>query len=166
MTKHKKIMLIIVAVVIVSIFIGSSVTVLARKYMDRSDEFNEITEVVLSADELTSYVNGEEKTLNKASVDSILENMMQGSRQMPAFGVALHNEVIEAKKLGVWLELKYDKTIVYDEMPFDRLLIEVGADYTGFNLMRYHDGQYEGRCYYVDLVENNMQVLYDYLINV
>ena len=161
MRKGIKISLIIVLVLIVLGFVGGGIVVMAKRDREMSGTINE---VVLEADKILAYVEGEEKEPNESQVKQILTNMMADCRQMPAFGVALDSEVKEAIKTKVWLELEYDKTIVFDEMPFDKLLIEVGEDYTGFNLMRHHDGKYEGRCYYVDLVEHDMSELYNYLI--
>jgi hypothetical protein len=72
--------------------------------------------------------------------------------------------VKEAMKNNVWLELEFDKTIEYNQMPFDTILIEVNSEYAGFNLMRGNKGEYDGRCYYVDL-DGNMSKLYDFVVN-
>lgn len=161
MNRQAKISLIIVIAVIIIGFVGGGIIVMAQKNREMTGT---IQEVVLESDKLLAYVEGEKKEVNETQIKQILSNMMADCRQMPAFGVALDNEVKDAIKSKVWLELEYDKTIVFDEMPFDKLLIEVGEDYTGFNLMRHHDGKYEGRCYYVDLVEHDMSELYNYLI--
>ena len=46
------------------------------------------------------------------------------------------------------------------EMLFSKLLINVNKDWTGFNIIRYYNGCYDGRCYYVDLIDANMENLY------
>ena len=69
-------------------------------------------------------------------------------------------------KQGVWLKLIYDKTFVHNEMPFDSLLIQIEKDWTGFNIYRGNNGIYEGRCFYIDLVNNNMKNLYECIIKI
>ena len=49
-------------------------------------------------------------------------------------------------------------------MPFEKLLVQVGKEYYGFNLIRYTSERgYDGRCFYLDLVGKNMNDLYDLL---
>ena len=54
-----------------------------------------------------------------------LQNMIDGSRQMPAFGVSLDNETKQAIKSGVWIKFCFDFVGYNSEMPFDTLLIQV-----------------------------------------
>ena len=70
---------------------------------------------------------------------------------MPAFGVSLNDETIQAKQTGVWIELFYETTCLNNEMPFDSLLIQVEPENTGFNVIRKYDDKYDGRCFYIDL---------------
>lgn len=163
MSKLKKIGLIFVVVALV-LLVGGGITVIAKNLLDKEKDYSSITEVVLSADNIQVYMDGNQKDIDKDQINNLIEQMMKDCRQMPAFGVALDNEVKTARNNGVWIELEYNQKQIYDEMPFDKLLIEVGQDYSGFNIMRHHDGEYEGRCYYVDLVNNNMSTLYDYIV--
>lgn len=77
--------------------------------------------------------------------------MLEGYREMPAFGVSLHEEVENAKKSGLWIEFCYESIYMHEEMPYERLLIGLEKGDRGFNLMRFCGGKYEGRCFYVDL---------------
>lgn len=90
-----------------------------------------------------------------------LINTCQDSHEMPAFGVSLHNDTIEAIKSGLWIELNFNQ-LKHREMPFDSLLIQVVEDYTGMNIIRKWNGEYSGRCYYID-INNNMSSLYNCL---
>ena len=90
--------------------------------------------------------------------------IFNNSREMPAFGVALHDDTIEAMKNGVWLELTFDKIYTHNEMVFEKLLIKVEENLTGFNIIRFYGGQYQGRCFYIDLVNYDTSKLYDMLV--
>ena len=82
---------------------------------------------------------------------------------MPAFGVALHNDTIEVMTKGIWVEFIFDNTKSHNEMLFDSLLINVVGEHSGFNIIRKYQGQYEGRCFYVDLIDNNLSTLEEYI---
>jgi hypothetical protein len=106
--------------------------------------------------------------LDNVEQQTILNGLLltvENSHEMPAYGVAIHNEVKDAITKGLWIELIFDKTIIHNEMPFDKLLIEVNANSQGFNLIRYHDNIYEGRCYYLSL-NSSMEKLYNTIINI
>ena len=83
-----------------------------------------------------------------------LEKATQNAHDMPAFAVSLDNEIIKEKESGLWLELMFDKTQTFNEMPFDALLFKIEENNSGLNLIRKHNGKYEGRCFYLNLNEN------------
>ena len=93
-----------------------------------------------------------------ATYEIVLENfgkMIKGSRQMPAFGVSLDNETRTAMKSGVWVEFDFGRTLFCNEMPFERLLLQLNENYQGINLARYNaECGYHGRCFYLDLNGN------------
>lgn len=120
----------------------------------------EKVEVII--DNKTTHIDNDSDEYTQ--IFSELDNMLKNSHEMPAFGVSLDNEVKEATKNGVWLKLIYSSTITYNDMTFDTLLIEVQKEWGGFNIHRGNNEVYEGRCYYISL-ENNMNKLYDCLIN-
>ena len=95
---------------------------------------------------------------------NILNQMLQDSHPMPALGISLHTETLESLKSGIWLKLQYNGTQYVDDMPFDELLINVNSEFFGFNIIRGNKGVYDGRCYYIDLVDNTMSPLYEHLI--
>ncbi|MBO5910011.1 MAG: hypothetical protein J6Q15_00730, partial [Clostridia bacterium] len=63
-------------------------------------------------------------------------------------------------------KLQYNGTQVVDDMPFDELLIEINPEFSGFNVIRGNKGIFEGRCYYVNLVNCTMKELYQYVSNI
>ena len=96
-------------------------------------------------------------------LNSVLITMLQDSHTMPAYGVSLHNETIAAVQNGVWLILNFEDENWLDDMNFDQLLINVEPDFSGFNIIRGNNGKYEGRCYYIDLSNTTMKLLYDWI---
>ena len=95
---------------------------------------------------------------------SFLE-MMEGHHEMPAFGVAIHSEIKSATTKGLWVEFVFDGEKIYNDMPFSKLLIEVNEEFTGFNIIRFQNGEYSGRCFYIDLVGKSMSGLYKTIKN-
>lgn len=80
---------------------------------------------------------------------------------MPAFGVSFDRLTREEMKSGLWLEFVFSQVQCgEDSLPFEKLLIGVRPEYHGFNLVRFYDGGYNGRCFYLDLRERTMLPLY------
>ena len=105
----------------------------------------------------TTFVNGDDKY---ELVLEALNLICKNSHEMPAFSVAEHKNTIDALGSGTWLELEFDTTKTYNEMPFDSLLIEVDSNFSGFNLIRKYNGKYDGRCFYLNL-SSNMEYLFN-----
>jgi hypothetical protein len=132
--------------------------------MNRKD----ITEVFDKAQQIALYQNGscvvfEKDSIPYTKIINSWKATIKGSRQMPAFGVAMPNKTLSARERGIRLEFCYGKTETFDEMPFDKLLVEVVASYEGINLNRYQKGVgYSGRCFYLNL-QRDMSELYKML---
>lgn len=119
---------------------------------------------------LNAYVDGKVKTYNKDSkeYDLILEEfkyVCDNAYETPAFGVSLNAETIKAMKNDIWLELVYDKTYEHNGMPFEKLLINLMVNVGGVNLIRAYDGKYDGRCYYLNFKNCNLDNLYLIITN-
>ena len=130
---------------------------------------NQLKDIISQTSKINIYIDGEMNSYdnsNNVYYDIIKEytDMSSLGREMPALGVAIHSETINAIGSGVWLEFIFDCEMIYNEMPFDRLLIEVNRDYKGYNIIRHYNGEYSGRCFYVDLLDEDMSKLYEYLI--
>ncbi len=103
------------------------------------------------------YDNGSVQNLLPAQMGYKLvlngfKNLLENARRMPAFCVSLDAETRAAMADGLWVEFDFGKKTVYDEMPFEKLLMPVIASHTGFNLVRYNSQNgYAGRCYYFDI---------------
>lgn len=129
---------------------------------------NNILEVMSSAQEIIIYQDNEKTKIqytedNFATISNELIKLSATCREAPAFGVSLHEETLEAIQSGLWIELKFSKTITHNEMPFEALLIQVVGEYTGFNIIRKFDDKYEGRCFYVDLIDSDLSSLEEIL---
>lgn len=131
--------------------------------------YNNLEEVFADSYQIDLLINNEkyEYDNNDQEYYKILvlfDEMLTGSRQVPALGVSLDNETRKAIKNGVWLEFNYDITRYNNDLPFDSLLIEVNQNYGGFNIIRKYNNKYEGRCFYINLENNSrMNKLYNYL---
>lgn len=130
----------------------------------------DIYDIMTNCKKVEVTINNENFVYDKEDkeYDEILDEineMLIGSHEMPAFGVSIDKDTKEAKKIGVWVELKYDKVYSHNEMPFDSLLIQVEKNWNGFNIYRGNNGIYEGRCFYINLLDNNMDDLYNLLIS-
>lgn len=81
-----------------------------------------------------------------------MEYILSDAHDNPAFGVSLHEETIQAMRQGKWIELCFDREMIYNEMNFESWLIQIESQGMGFNIIRKYQGKYEGRCYYERLV--------------
>ncbi|MBE5736740.1 MAG: hypothetical protein E7356_05275 [Clostridiales bacterium] len=143
----------ILAILVVSIsIIGVGVSVYAVTKDDKVINMTgDIVEVLMSADTVELIENGNRCKIETDTFNNAINQTLEGAHAMPALGVALHEETIAAMQEGFWIELIYDKEYMYNEMPFDKLLIQVRAEDSGFNIIRHYNNKYDGRCYYVSL---------------
>ena len=124
-----------------------------------------------SAESINVYNEGIIKTFasNSKQFQEILAcwaDMISYVHLMPAFGVSLNDLTLQAMQSGLWVEFDFAKQLESDEMPYEKLLIQVAKGNCGFNLIRYNAvGGYDGRCFYYDLNGKNMDELYDLLLN-
>ena len=125
-----------------------------------------IGNVIAVASSVVVYKDGNVTKQQRAEKQQIInefEKLLKTGHEMPAFGVALNEDVQAQKQNGLFVEFCFNEMIEYNEMPFCRLLIQIKPEDCGFNIIRYHDAKYEGRCYYVSLGENTMQNFYDFI---
>ncbi len=121
--------------------------------------------------EIGVYNNGSAVRLLPAQmgfklVISGFKNILCGAREMPAFGVSLDKDTREAMNRGVWVEFDFGQKLYYSEMPFEKLLVWVVPEYSGFNIVRYNsENGYAGRCYYFD-INGNMGAFYNVLTSI
>ena len=126
-----------------------------------ADSFNYANKIQVIIDNEKTELNLGDEKFNL--VLNVLNKITEYAHDMPAFGVSLDELTKEEMKSGLWLELEFETTMIYNEMPFEALLIKVEKDISGFNLIRRNNGNYEGRCFYLSL-DGSMNELYE-LIN-
>ena len=130
-----------------------------------------LNDIVATSESINLYNNGEMTTYkkNETPYNQIVEGWMlllENSREMPAFGVSLNGETLEARNSGLWVEFVFDRQYTRNGMSFEKLLLKVEKDWHGFNVVRYNaQGGYSGRCFFFDLVDKNMSKFYDILCN-
>ena len=130
----------------------------------------ELEEVFDKAESVIVYNDGEqtEYACGGDEFEKILKSwneMLKDSHPMPAFGVSINNYTLKEMQRGLWAEFVFGKTYEYNGMPFEKLLVNVNGDFCGFNIIRYNTAHgYDGRCYYIDLVNKNMSSFYDLLL--
>ncbi|MEG1706527.1 MAG: hypothetical protein RR086_01060 [Clostridia bacterium] len=127
-------------------------------------------EVVDNCEYCIVYLNGiQYKYLRSArKFESILRGiatLTEGAQALEPFGVALQSDTLSALKEGLFIEFYFYSVLVVDGMTFDRLLIEIKPEYSGFNIIRATKGKYGGRCYYIGL-NKPMKNFYEFLIRV
>lgn len=130
---------------------------------------SDISNVFENADCINVYTEGVVKAYKSGTdefkgIIACWYEMIEGAYDMPAFGVSLHNETLDAMKSGRWIEFEFDNKQEHNGMSFEKLLIQVESAYKGFNLIRYNPEKgYYGRCFYFNLVDKDMSQLSDYL---
>lgn len=114
-----------------------------------------------------AYNNGEKIVIseeNASEIDRLFCCSLKGCRVMPALGVSLHDETMQAIEEGIWLRFAFDEKLEINGLHFDQLLIKVTKDMYGFNIIRGNKGKFDGRCFYID-IKHNMDDLYSYLLS-
>lgn len=134
------------------------------------EEMEEINNAFKSAKEINVYKEGVKTTYSLGSEEykkilSSFYETIEGSHEMPAYGVSLNRDTVKALQSGLWTEFVFGKKMECNGMPFEKLLISVGKEHYGFNIIRYTTKfGYDGRCFYLDLVGKNMNNFYDILL--
>ncbi len=132
----------------------------------------EIDDIFTETEKINVYNNGSSATYlvgQKPYEDIMLSwnNLLNGSHEMPAYGVSLNKETLKAMNSGLWVEFDFGKPTEYNGMPFEKLLVEVNKGFYGFNIIRYtKQNGYDGRCFYIDLVNKDMNDFYDVIVNI
>lgn len=143
----------------VSLFMGGCEQI--KTFDNIQDVFKESCCIEVIIDDSSKEYKKQSQEYNKILDE--FQNMIDGSRQMPAFGISLDNETRQALKMGVWLKFSFEFVGCNSDMPFETLLIQVSSDFNGINIIRGYKGVYEGRCFYLDL-NQGMGSLYNMLV--
>ena len=110
----------------------------------------------------TAYRVGEERF---QEICAEWNGMVSTAHRMPAFGVSLHAETVNALKVGVWAEFTFPQTFSTDGMHYQKLLVSVNPEWRAFNIIRYSaERGYDGRCFHLDLGGKSMQSFYNCIV--
>ena len=120
-------------------------------------QFKNATSVVVT-------INNEQVNAELESVVKNFEDMAEDAYFSPAFGVSIDNLTRADKKTGVWVEFNFDGTHEFAGMPYEKLLINIQPNFYGFNIIRFNNNKYDGRCYYLNLAKTSDD-FYNYLIS-
>ena len=126
-----------------------------------TDYSNSMVDCLQFLDSIYIFENGKQTTLNNndnnfKQLKRKIEEIFSNARILPAFGVSLHSETLNAIKTENWLQLNFCKELIKNELPFNSLLFKL-EETSGINLIRLYNGKYDGRCIYLDL-ENNIDL--------
>ena len=97
--------------------------------------------------------NGTSHKLNQQEFQQTfarLQDLFGEARVMPAFGVSIHEDTLNAMQDGEWLKLNYNAEMDKEGLLFTSLLFRL-EECQGFNLIRLYGERYDGRCIYLDL---------------
>ncbi len=121
--------------------------------------FFEAIDVLPYVAQTNLIVDGNTIELSQEQQDQLfvqIEQLFEGSKTMPAFGVTTPEMFAEDLKSGNFVSMKFDGLFEVNGLPFDELVFKVDKDYHAFNLIRGNNGVYNGRCIYIDLDEKDM----------
>ena len=122
--------------------------------------YSEVNSVSQDIVQVSSFYNGKQIVFREEDgkkVIDLFDDLISSAREMPAYGVALHNETTQQIQNGIWLEFGYDNCKVHNGLYYNKLLLKLEEDIYGFNLIRYYNNKYEGRCFYFDL-DDSVQI--------
>lgn len=88
---------------------------------------------------------------NIEGVEELFRELLEHSYFTSSLAIAEHKVIMEQKNKGVWLELEYSSVRNYRESKFEKILIPIKPKYDYINLYRYHDREYQGRCFGLSL---------------
>ncbi len=127
-----------------------------------------LPEVFSEANVVQFFNDGQQVVMSEseeARFDELFVEAISGSRQMPAFAVAIHKLTMEDFKEGYWVKFDYGKKMNASGLPFNQLLIHVQQNSSGINIIRGNNGRFDGRCFYLDL-DGNLDEVYDFLATI
>lgn len=128
--------------------------------------FFEAIEVLPYATDYNLYVNGNVVEISQSERDEIQEKveiLFKNAHTLPAFAVTTDEFFHEQLQDGIFVSIKFDNVLHLNELPFDELAFKVEKDTHGFNLYRGMNGIFQGRCIYIDMMDGDMNELYDFL---
>lgn len=123
-----------------------------------NDRENTMVDTLDKIESFTIFKDGKEIEINKEnkkfnSVFLAIEDTFRRGQILPAFGVSLHNETLNALKSDEWLQINFKEELIKNGLPFTALLFKLDNVY-GVDLIRVNNNRYEGRCIHLNFFEN------------
>jgi len=118
---------------------------------------NPLKQTVENIESFYFFKDGAKKIVTKTNkefeiIKEKIKNIFEISREMPAFGVSLDLETLNALKKDEWMQINFSTLMNQNSLPFNALLFKLEST-SGFNLIRMYNGKYEGRCIFLDFNE-------------
>lgn len=123
-----------------------------------------LVEIMMGADSFGYYKNVKSFVANKEDLLPKLQHLFDKAYFAPALAVITPKDFEKLIKNGYWVEFVFNKATYFADMPFDKLIIEIKPKMLGFNVMRNYNGNYDGRCFYLNL-HNYTTELYEFLVD-
>jgi len=125
--------------------------------------FDSVQKAIMSADSVKVSMSQNEYVIDRENVyytifNDFVEKILDGSHQVPALGVAINDEVLKEKENKNWIEFNFKELCECDGLNFESLLVFLEKDMGGVNVYRKINGEYSGRCFYINLGENVSEI--------
>lgn len=101
----------------------------------------------------------------KAEIQEELLSFLENAYDSPALAVIFPELYTEMIKEGYYLNFRFDSHFEINGLAFDELTFKVEEDGYGFNIYRGVDGEFKGRCFYMNC-ENSSKSLYETIKNI
>lgn len=122
-----------------------------------------LSSLLKNAPEIYVVVDGTKIKVNDEHFYEQFDKLTDKAYFEPALAVALHEHTVSEIQHGYWLNFVYNATKTYAQMPFSELLISIKPNFYGFNIIRFNEERYGGRCYYLSL-NNSSTPFFNYLV--
>lgn len=123
-----------------------------------NDRENTMIDTLDKIESFTIFQDGKETEINKEnkkfnSIFLAVEEVFAKGQILPAFGVNLHDETLNALKSDEWLQINFKEEQIKNGLSFSALLFRLDNVY-GVDLVRVNNNKYEGRCIHLNFFEN------------
>lgn len=127
---------------------------------------NTMLDCIQKIENIEIFTDGKIKIVDKNNIQFVciidkLKNIFAQAQVLPALGVSLHHETIEALKTDTWLKLNFASEQEKNGLYFTSLLFKL-EETAGINLIREYNNKYDGRCIFLNL--DNTTKLQDILL--
>ncbi len=119
-----------------------------------------IKDLLYTADTATLYKKGMATPFH--DWQKVLDEILEYSYVVTSLKQVEPTTAKDITTAGIWLELNMGKMVNYEGYTFEKLLISIKPKYTWLTCIRYYDGNYQGKCFNINLSTSTNE-LYKYL---